>query len=161
MQLKKMLLGGVLFSALAGAAGYGGALFLVGKEAHEKETKQEAKVEAAPAVLNLGQFTIPIFEGDSVRGVLLAQINIETDGIQQMQSLSRNKARIRSLVIDSFFAMEKEGLIAPEALSASNVSERLKKDLALAYESAKIRAVLIDRLLIQENGRAAHQPQKS
>ena len=156
MAMMKILAGGLLACALAGAGGYGGALVFIGKEPREKHAEESA--DTAPAVLNLGQFTIPVFEGDRVRGVLLAQINIETEGLQHMQSLPRNKAQIRSLVIDSFFAMEKEGLIAPEALSASSVSARLKNDLSLAYKSAKIRAVLIDRLLIQENGRANRQP---
>ena len=156
MKMKNILMGGMLCCALAAAAGYGGALAFIGKE--PREDHADAKADATTAVLNLGQFTIPVFEGDRVRGVLLAQVNIETDGLQHMQSLSRNKAQIRSLVIDSFFAMEKEGLIAPEALSASRVAERLKKDLGLAYQDAKIRAVLIDRLLIQENGRANRQP---
>lgn len=156
MKVKNMLMGGLLCCALAAAGGYGGALVFIGKE--PRENRAGAKAETATSILNLGQFTIPVFEGDRVRGVLLAQVNIETEGLQHMQSLSRNKAQIRSLVIDSFFAMEKEGLIAPEALSASGVAERLKKDLGLAYRDAKIRAVLIDRLLIQENGRANRQP---
>lgn len=156
MQMKNIFVGGVLCCVLAAAGGYGGALVFIGKE--PREDHAVAKADATTAVLNLGQFTIPVFEGERVRGVLLAQVNIETEGLQQMQSLSRNKAQIRSLVIDSFFAMEKEGLIAPEALSASRVAERLKKDLGLAYQEAKIRAVLIDRLLIQENGRANRQP---
>lgn len=156
MAVMKIIAGGIMLCAVAGAGGYGGALLFIGKEARDEYHVEGG--DSAPAVLNLGQFTIPVFEDDRVRGVLLAQINVETEGLQHMQSLSRNKAQIRSLVIDSFFAMEKEGLIAPDALSASGVAERLKKDLSMAFTDAKIRSVLIDRLLIQENGRANRAP---
>jgi len=147
---------GAVLCCIAAAGGFAAALVFVGKD--DSAPSAEKSDDSATAILNLGQFTIPIFDEDRVQGVLLAQINIETNSLTDMQSLSRNKARIRSHVIDSFFAMESEGVIAPGALKASKVASRLQKDLALTYGSDAIRSVLIDRLLIQENGRAAQTP---
>ena len=156
MQIKQSMTGLGVLCFVAAGLGYGGALTFVGPT--ETETASNMKNDGPNAVLSLGQFTIPIFDGDRIRGVLLAQINIEAEGLQQMQSLSRNKAQIRSLIINSFFAMEKEGLLMPETLSATAIAGRLKGDLETAIDSEKVRMILIDRLLIQENGRAYINP---
>ena len=155
MGLKQILLFLGLI-ALAGGGGYAGALGLVGKGDGVESTSAEA---TNPSVFAAGQFSIPLFEDNRVVAVLLAQINIEARDFQQLQLLSRNKPQLRSTIIETFFAMEREGVIAPGSLDPAAVSARLKADLEMMMNDGEIGGVLIDRLLLQESGRAnARQP---
>jgi len=150
MGMKQLLLCAGLV-ALAGGGGYGGALALIGEG--DVADKRPAEAEA-PSIFAAGQFSIPLFEDNRVAGVLLAQINVEARDFQQLQLLSRNKPQLRSTIIETFFAMEREGAISPGSLDPTTVSARIKKDLELMINDGEIGGVLIDRLLLQENGRA-------
>lgn len=152
MGMKQILLFVVLVG-LAGAGGYGGALALVGKSDRVKSAGDSGGSQVS--VLAAGQFSIPLFQDSRVAGVLLAQVNIEARDFQQLQVLSRQKPQLRSTIIESFFAMEREGALSPERLDPAVVSARLKTDLELMIDNEEISAILIDRLLIQESGRAA------
>lgn len=155
MGLKQLLLFVVLIG-LAGAGGYGGALAIVGTGDADASSGDSSASEAS--VLAAGQFSIPLFKNNRVVGVLLAQINLEARDFQQLQILSRQKPQLRSTIIESFFAMEREGILSPETLDPAIVSARLKTDLEIMVDNGEIGGVLIDRLLIQESGRAAPQP---
>lgn len=150
MGLKQILLFTVLV-VMAGGGGYAGALGLVGKG--DAPAKATAELSDA-SVFAAGQFSIPLFENNRVVGVLLAQINIEARDFQQLQLLSRNKPQLRSSIIETFFAMEREGVIAPGRVDPAAVSARIKSDLELMINDGEIGGVLIDRLLLQESGRA-------
>ena len=155
MGLKQILLYLGLI-ALAGGGGYGGALVLVGGGEDAGADRASPELNS-PSVFAAGQFSIPLFEEDRVVGVLLAQINIEARDFQQLQLLSRNKPQLRSTIIETFFAMEREGVISPRNLDPATVSARLKTDLELMINDGEIGSILIDRLLMQESGRA-HAP---
>ena len=155
MGLKQLLLFVVLIG-LAGAGGYGGALAVIGTG--DAATPRSDNGSSQLSVLAAGQFSIPLFKNNRVAGVLLAQINLEARDFQQLQILSRQKPQLRSAIIESFFAMEREGMLSPETLDPAIVSARLKTDLELMVDNGEIGGVLIDRLLIQESGRAAPQP---
>ena len=154
MGLQQILLFTGLIAA-AGAGGYAGALTLVGEDSEAVQTRD---VESSPSVMSVGQFSIPLFDEDKVVGVLLAQINIEASNFQQLQVLSRSKPQVRSAIIETFFAMEREGIISPERLDPVTVASRIKTDLEMVIDEGEISGVLIDRLLLQESGRASERP---
>ena len=148
----------LLFTGLiviAGAGGYAGALTIVGEG---EEAAQTRDVDSSPSVMSAGQFSIPLFDEDRIVGVLLAQINIEASNFQQLQVLSRSKPQVRSTIIETFFAMEREGVISPARLDPVIVASRIKTDLEMVLDEGEIGGVLIDRLLLQESGRASERP---
>jgi hypothetical protein len=104
-------------------------------------------------VFAAGQFTIPLFEGESVPYFLLTEINIEVETYDEVSILSSNRPHVRATVLESLFELERRGEIKPGVISPEVIQAAVKSDLEATFPVNSISRVLLDRLLIQETGR--------
>lgn len=138
-------------AAITGGVGYAAGSFFAPDRDTEETTVTGTTVSA-------GQFTIPVFDGASVAYVLLAQMHVEVTSAEQVAILSRSRPRLRAVILESLFALERRGGMSPDTLDPEVVAAAIEADLEQSFEVGDISGVLIERLLLQENMRGRRVP---
>ncbi len=142
----------ILLAAVCGLAGAGG--YGLGLLQKTESTPANAGRQSAPNYLSVGQFTVPIAEGGVTRAFLLAQIKLELSDYSLVAKLSTDMPRVRSEILTYFYALAKRGDVDAGVLDPQTLGRELTAMLARDLGEGAVKAVLFDRLLIQETARA-------
>jgi hypothetical protein len=134
-------------AAIGGATGYAAAAMATADRTGADQVESLQMVSA-------GQFTVPVFSEGRVDFVLLAQIHVETRTADQLATLSRSRPRLRSAILETLFALEREGRLHPGVLNPVEVTAEIERDLEATFAVGDLPAVVAERLLLQETSRS-------
>lgn len=151
----------VLCAALAGAAGYGiGRLQLTlgAGETVAAEPQAEAAPEAltdgpGPFYVEVGQLMVPVLVEGRTNAFILTQITLQTGSVEQANRLRLHLPHARNALLQALFGMAGAGAFDGPSVDPAAVAKSLKQAAAEQLGPELVRAVLIDRLMRQENTR--------
>ncbi len=151
----------VLCAALAGAAGYGAGrlqLMLGAEEKAPAEPQAEAVAEMTadgpgPFYVEVGQLMVPVLVEGRTNAFILTQITLQAGSADQANVLRRHLPHARNALLQALFGMAGAGAFDGPAVDPAAVARSLKQATAEQLGPELVRAVLIDRLMRQENTR--------
>ena len=111
-------------------------------------------ISGGPFVFAAGQFVVPLFEGDRVPYFLLTEINVQLETYNEVSLLSNNKPHVRATVLETLFELERRGDVRPGTLDPETIKAAVKEDLERTFNLTGVRAIFLDRLLLQETSQS-------
>lgn len=154
-----------LFMVAAGiafAGGYGYGRYettrdvpapLDAKAATTSAPASAAVSEDGPYYVDAGQLVVPLLQRGRTVAFILTQITLEVGDTDQAQALRRRLPRARSALLQSLFGLASAGRFDGPAVDPEGVAAALLTGANEALPGNPVRAVLIDRLLRQDNTR--------
>jgi len=140
----------ILFAILTTVFGIGGFSLAEITQTTARVREAGTTEETDKVIFEAGQFTIPVFDGGNVPYFLLTEVNIEVFTYDDVSLLTTNRPAVRSVMLETFFELERRGAIRPETLDPETIKVALMKDLEASFDLDRVSSVLLDRLLIQE-----------
>jgi len=148
----------VLCAALAGAGGYGlGRLQLRGSAAPAPSagdaTAETIDEAGGPFYVDVGQLMVPVLVDGRTNAFILTQITVQTGSADQANRIRRLLPHTRNALLQALFGLAGSGAFDGPAVDPAAVARSLKQAAADQLGPELVKAVLIDRLLRQENTR--------
>jgi len=142
----------LLALTLAGGGGYGAGRWL-GSPPSTAASPDTAAEDPAPLYVDAGQLVVPVLGDDGTRAFILSKITLEAGDPAAAERLRRELPRARDALLQGLFQMAGDGVFDRKAVDPGAVAESLRKSLEERMGGVTLRAVLMDRLLRQENNR--------
>ncbi|HYG86964.1 MAG TPA: hypothetical protein VD978_11960 [Azospirillum sp.] len=145
-----------VLTVLAFGAGYGGGFL---------QMRQPASQEAGPAspapkgdgegphYIDVGQFVVPVLVGGRTTSFVLAQITLEAEDATQEGALRRRLPQARSALLQGLYGLAGSGFFEEPTIQLGAAARALRESANEQLGRDMVKAVVIDRLLKQENTR--------
>jgi len=151
----------LLFAAAAGlafAGGYGfGRYETMPRPAPPPDTAPAAVagevIGSGPYYVEVGQLVVPMLSKGRTVAFILTQITLEAGSNDQASLVRRRLPHARSAMLETLFGLAGAGRFDGPAVDPMAVSAALLRSANGQYSSQPVKAVLIDRLLRQDNSR--------
>lgn len=144
---------GVFFvcAALAAGAGYGLGALQTTKSA---KPVAEEPLASVPATVEIGQIVVPVVAEGRTTAFILAQITLDVAPADQLERVKKSVPKARDAALRALFALAGAGAFDTRTIDPARVAQELKRGINESLDGAPVKAVLIDRLLRQDNSRA-------
>ncbi|PWC37816.1 hypothetical protein [Azospirillum sp. TSO35-2] len=150
----------LLFAVAAGlafAGGYGfGRYDTLPRPASAENGAHEAAGEGiggGPYYVEAGQLVVPLLNQGRTIAFILTQVTLEAGSVDQAQMVRRRLPHTRSAMLESLFELAGTGRFNGPAVDPQAVAAALLSSANGPFAGQPVRAVLIDRLLRQDNTR--------
>ncbi|PWC42568.1 flagellar basal body-associated FliL family protein [Azospirillum sp. TSO22-1] len=142
-------------TVLAFAAGYGGGFLQMRPPAtQEAGASSPAKGEGeGPHYVELGQFVVPVLAGGRTTSYVLAQVTLEAEGAVQASALRRRLPQARSALLQGLYGLAGASVFEGPAIQLGAAARALRESVNEQLGRGMVKAVVIDRLLKQDNTR--------
>ncbi|HYD69571.1 hypothetical protein [Azospirillum sp.] len=148
-------------AALAAGAGYGLGRFQLYSEAaaaapapgSAQGTAPGAEA-AGPFYVDIGQLMVPVLADGRTTAFILAQITLEAASADQANLIRRRLPHARNALLQGLFGLAGSGAFDGPSVDPAAAARTLKQAANEQLGSELVKAVLLDRLLRQENTRA-------
>jgi len=152
----------LLFAVAAGlafAGGYGfGRYETMPRPAPAPDTAPAAVagevIGTGPYYVELGQLVVPMLNKGRTVAFILTQITLEAGSNDQASLVRRRLPHARSALLETLFGLAGTGSFDGPAVDPLAVSTALLRSANTQFSSEPVKAVLIDRLLRQDNSRS-------
>lgn len=148
----------VLCAALAAAGGYGlgrlqqaQAASAPGSTADKPGEKPEET--GGPFYVDVGQLMVPVLADGRTAAFILTQVTLQTGSADQANLIRRRLPHARSALLQALFGLAGSGAFDGPSVDPATVARSLKQAAGEQLGPDLVRAVLIDRLMRQENTR--------
>jgi len=142
----------LLALSLAGGGGYGVGRWL-GNPPSAPTSGDATAEDPAPLYVDAGQLVVPVLGDDGTRAFILSKITLEAGDPAAAERLRRELPRARDALLQGLFQMAGDGVFDRKVVDPGAVAESLRVSLEGRLSGVTLRAVLMDRLLRQENNR--------
>lgn len=146
----------ILCAALAAAGGYGLGR-LQGAEAAPNAatgaTAEKPDDAGDPIYVDIGQLMVPVLADGRTTAFILTQITLQTNSTDQANLIRRRLPHARNALLQALFGLAGSGAFDGPSVDPAAVARSLKQAAGDQLGPDLVRAVLIDRLMRQENTR--------
>ncbi|BAI76431.1 hypothetical protein AZL_e00860 (plasmid) [Azospirillum sp. B510] len=148
----------VLAAALAFAGGYGLGRFEAPQEASAAASSDSTgAASGGPYYVEAGQLVVPMLERGRTIAFILTQITLEASNADDALLVRRRLPHARSAMLEALFDLAGHGRFSGPAVDPQGVATALLTGANGSFTgrdgARPVRAVLIDRLLRQDNTR--------
>ncbi|MGQ9369326.1 hypothetical protein [Azospirillum sp. ST 5-10] len=157
----------LLFSVAAGlafAGGYGAGRYELAaraaappadgaQEAEEPAGRAGEDGAAGPYYVEAGQFVVPVLAQGRTEAFILAQVTLEAGDGEGADLVRRRLPHARSAMLEGLFGLAQSGAFDGPAVDPAAVAGALRASANGQFSAGPVKAVLIDRLLRQDNSR--------
>ena len=148
----------VLCAAMAGAGGYGLGRLQLHSAAAPATPADDAVAETTdgsggPFYVDVGQLMVPVMVDGRTNAFILTQVTVQTGSADQANRIRRLLPHTRNALLQALFGLAGAGTFDGPSVDPAAVARSLKQAATDQLGPALVKAVLIDRLLRQENTR--------
>ncbi len=150
----------VLCAALAAAGGYGlgrlqraEAATAAAPGATTDKSAEKPEEAGGPFYVDVGQLMVPVLADGRTTAFILTQITLQTGSADQANLIRRRLPHARNALLQALFGLAGSGAFDGPSVDPAAVARSLKQAAGDQLGPGLVRAVLIDRLLRQENTR--------
>ncbi|SMH63048.1 flagellar basal body-associated FliL family protein [Azospirillum agricola] len=111
-------------------------------------------IGTGPYYVEVGQLIVPMLAKGRTVAFILTQITLEAGSSDQANMLKRRLPHARSAMLETLFGLAGSGSFDGPAVDPLALSAALLRSANGSYSSPPVKAVLIDRLLRQDNSRS-------
>lgn len=111
-------------------------------------------IGTGPYYVELGQLVVPMLNKGRTIAFILTQITLEAGSNDQASLVRRRLPHARSAMLETLFGLAGTGSFDGPAVDPQAVSTALLRSANTQFSSEPVKAVLIDRLLRQDNSRS-------
>jgi flagellar protein FliL len=146
-----VILAGCAFLAASGGYGYGRLRAYLSEPPAETADGAETDPAKKPEFVDVGQLVVPVMKDGRTTAFILTQITLEAAGKEMAEALRQRLPNARSALLQSLFGLSAGGAFDTRTVEPVKVARALKENLNQELKGNLVKAVLIDRLLRQEN----------
>ncbi len=110
-------------------------------------------IGTGPYYVEVGQLVVPMLNRGRTVAFILTQITLEAGSNDQASLVRRRLPHARSAMLETLFGLAGSGSFDGPAVDPLALSAALLRGVNTQYSSQPVKAVLIDRLLRQDNSR--------
>ncbi len=140
-------------AVLAFATGYGAGRFQMWREVMPPAAPQIAEATDGPFYVEAGQLVVPVWLDGRTQAFILTQITLEAAGTEEANLLRRRLPQARSALLQSLYGLAGSGFFDGPTVVPAEAARALQDGANAQLGQPLVKAVLIDRLLRQDNTR--------